>query len=308
MFLPPPLAIFSYNCYMRKYLIVVLCVLWLNGNAQTLWSPPGATWHYELRYIFSNIISYAKIEYVGDTLIKGKTCKKLVKTAPSGLSCLDGYPTSYTYADSNKVYLYSPLLDTFTVMYDFNANTNDTWDMLIDSCSYTITVDTTDFVIINGDTLKRLYVTGIFGGEIIERLGHMGYMLPHQYEFFCASLPCDGAYAIKLNCYEDSTFALYKTDSLACDTVYFTSIAEHTLNHKLTIYPNPMVTEAVIELPFGKQEVALTLYDVIGREQAIKYSIANNQLTIKRGNLPSGIYFFAVTNGKQTYTGKLAVE
>ena len=34
----------------------------------------------------------------------------------------------------------------------------------------------------------------------------------------------------------------------------------------------------------------------------------NNQLTIKRGNLPGGIYFYNIISGKQTYTGKLAVQ
>jgi len=85
-------------------------------------------------------------------------------------------------------------------------------------------------------------------------------------------------------------------------------IDELSTNNSINIYPNPMVTEAIIELPLGQQEVALTLYDVMGRKQGVSYTVNNNRLTIQRGNLPGGIYFFAVTNGKQIYTGKLAVK
>ena len=89
----------------------------------------------------------------------------------------------------------------------------------------------------------------------------------------------------------------------------YTSVKEkYVPQAQVKLYPNPMVTEAVIELPFGNQEVTLTLYDVMGRRQGVSYILNNNELTIQRGNLPGGIYFFAVTNGTQTYTGKLAVR
>ena len=80
----------------------------------------------------------------------------------------------------------------------------------------------------------------------------------------------------------------------------------------ISVYPNPMVTEATITLPSvmlsSSKHLFFTLYDRLGRKQAVQYSINNNQLTIKRGNLPGGIYFYNIISGKQTYTGKLAVQ
>ena len=91
-----------------------------------------------------------------------------------------------------------------------------------------------------------------------------------------------------------------------------TGLFDYSYNINSSVYPNPMVTEAVITIePVILNEVknlTLKLYDMLGRKQGVSYSINNNQLRIKRGNLPSGIYFFTIANGKQTHTGKVAVQ
>lgn len=129
-------------------------------------------------------------------------------------------------------------------------------------------------------------------------------------EAFDVTITSDGCYV--LGGFTESfgamgkDFYIIKTDS-GCG---ITSIRENIslYDNKVLIYPNPMSTQTKLIIQGNYRNGEIKLYDLAGREQEISYSINRNELILPRGNLPSGIYFFAVTNGTQTYTGKLAVQ
>jgi hypothetical protein len=79
----------------------------------------------------------------------------------------------------------------------------------------------------------------------------------------------------------------------------------------LGTYPNPARSQATVRFAVpGRQEVALRLYDVMGREVrtvARGPQEGRNQLRLGLSDLPSGIYFLQLIAGGTTQTQKLTV-
>lgn len=76
-------------------------------------------------------------------------------------------------------------------------------------------------------------------------------------------------------------------------------------NHIGRIYPNPAIDEITIELYDNTSGLIFQLFDLMGNRM-INQSLNENKTTLQRGNIPSGLYFFRITN-KNTLlgTGKL---
>ena len=82
------------------------------------------------------------------------------------------------------------------------------------------------------------------------------------------------------------------------------------INAVLDIYPNP--TSGTFTLSYNSQlsilNSQLKIYDVLGQE-VYTQSITNpNQTTITVSQLSNGVYFYKLTNNKETYRGKFVKE
>jgi hypothetical protein len=78
-------------------------------------------------------------------------------------------------------------------------------------------------------------------------------------------------------------------------------------NDAITIYPNPFSTSTTIMINDASQidKAELRMYNVLGKE-VMNIIITRQATTFKTSNLPSGIYFYKVTdNGKVIQSGKL---
>lgn len=78
---------------------------------------------------------------------------------------------------------------------------------------------------------------------------------------------------------------------------------------QLKVYPNPMSTEAQIVLEyFSDKNIQLKLYNNLG--QAIQtLDFDSNQITLKRGQLPAGVYHFSIVENDQLLgTGNLVIQ
>lgn len=85
-----------------------------------------------------------------------------------------------------------------------------------------------------------------------------------------------------------------------------TEIAESTT--RVTLYPNPMTTASTLHIEHDLQVESIQLYSADGRLQR-NYEDADNQLTIEREYLSSGIYFYNIKfeNG-QRKGGKFVIQ
>ncbi|MEO5572029.1 MAG: T9SS type A sorting domain-containing protein, partial [Bacteroidia bacterium] len=81
-------------------------------------------------------------------------------------------------------------------------------------------------------------------------------------------------------------------------------------NCNLTISPNPFSLQTLIQFNcLTNDEFKFTLFDVNGKIVRKIEKITSNQITLKKENLESGIYFFKLENSKGKFTaGKLVVE
>ena len=80
----------------------------------------------------------------------------------------------------------------------------------------------------------------------------------------------------------------------------------------MTIYPNP--TRDFVNIKFMAEyesSYTLTLVNALGKtveQRAVQYTQGENFTTLATDNLPQGIYFIRLHNGKASYTQKIIVE
>jgi hypothetical protein len=278
----------------RFFLISILLLSKSNGRAQDTWPPLGAIWHYEVTPGGFGpppfLKSYTTISVVNDTLIQNKDCKKLVKSGHS-FNCTDTEKYSYIYTESNQVFWYNTPLDTFSLLFDFDAKPKDTWNVLLKDCStLTVQVDSVDFELVNFDTLTVLYTKWVSSVDsnlthkIIQGIGSVEYLFPEYYH--CVG-PCHGYYFEGLRCYEDTIIGKYETALNPCDTVISVSTEEIKNKQKPKLYPNPTTTQLTIEnieIP-----TSFVLTDLLGNKIQ-SYNLSKGRNSIEFFNLPKGIY------------------
>lgn len=84
---------------------------------------------------------------------------------------------------------------------------------------------------------------------------------------------------------------------------------QHEIGIELS--PNPFSISTTIKIN-GNDETDLLsffIYDLTGKEIQVKSSVSNQQISIERGNLSNGVYFYKVfQNNKNIAAGKLMVE
>ena len=289
-------------------LLFAVLVQFCFGQNQNEWAPEGATWHYS--YNNFSITGYIEIKYIGDSLIDGKVCKVLEKKLYSydyvtTISDTINLGLELTYSDSNKVYYYR--FDQFFVLYNFNAQPGDWWEIagwsIPGSCDSIgkIEVDSIGTIVINSDTLKYLKISRKdssdwqLGSIIVEKIGCIDhYMFPEP--FMCALDMDEGGGPFR--CYFDNTFGLYQSGiASACD--YITSIDYLDYpNNNLIIYPNPV--KNILNINWDdkiNRQLNIKIFNLTGQlvlETNIEKDNKNQYIDLS--TLPSNIYLIKLTD------------
>ncbi len=128
----------------------------------------------------------------------------------------------------------------------------------------------------------------------------------------------DGGYVItgEIGTSFSSDVYLIKTNNLGEIDTNITSINNLFETNKdimVNVYPNPFSTSATIRinpvLLKNAKDISFAIYNLLGREVKIVKSIENQQVTITRDNLPSGLYIYKIYSKKRIiYTGKLSIQ
>src|SRR5690554_2957004 len=72
------------------------------------WPETTAEWHYEIGAFSQPIVTYQSFKYDRDTIIDGDTVSILSNNV-------------LIYSDSGKVFYYQEAIDSFVLLYNFNA-------------------------------------------------------------------------------------------------------------------------------------------------------------------------------------------
>lgn len=282
-----------------RFCLTVIMTMWMVGATAQTWAPVGATWHY------SSLVGFIPASYdfhffevVGDTIVMGNNCRLF----NSG---------DIMYSDSGKVFHYNDSLAAFYTLYNFDADTGDSWVVYTHPDwsgpihdSFIVTVDSIRMVSINSVSRRELFINKTFpngggwdwGWSIIEGIGSTFNMFP-------TIGVLDPCWCGQLRCYEDTAIGLYSSGvAPACDAVY-TAIEEYNNTSVITISPNPFSSETQIDIhqPNGKV-LNIELHAISGQALALPYSLSS----ITVGNdLEPGIYVITVLTERGRYNSRL---
>jgi hypothetical protein len=257
-------------------------------------APIGAKWYYTQTGI-GDLKTYKTIESVGDTIIEGKSCRKLLEVSRNLFAPIRDIRIMYSKNDSVSEYYNS----SFHLLYDFGAMKGDT--ITLDVNLPKMIIDSTSTIGINGSVHKVQYVTcsdGMmveFGGKVIEGIGNLIFMFPTY----------DNNYDGPLRCYVDPITGTYINPvwgSIDCENT-IAGILKN-LDREVSVYINKQSKNIVIK---GIQNtVSYELFDIQGRK--IKSGELNVNCSIEAEVLKPGIYLLKLKNTEMKIVRKLIMN
>ena len=92
-----------------------------------------------------------------------------------------------------------------------------------------------------------------------------------------------------------------------------TSVNDIYMNSQVSFFPNPMVTDAVINIDnsilSANSDLRITIVDVIGKQVQEIRNINSSNVKLNRQNLEKGVYFYELKSGnRQIAIGKFVVN
>lgn len=289
------------------------------------WSPTGATWYYGFSVWMTE--GYYKIEYIGDTTINAIQCKKLLKTIYwHDLAFMTSdtivVGEEYTYADSDKVYIYKH--NQFYTLYDFSAQVGNTWTVPetkhYNGCDTvgTVKVDSIGTMIIVGQTLRYICVSLAdtaqkwgWSAKIVERVGPIKHYNSYDYLFpmkfdFCGMLLDELIEGGNFRCYSDSTPFSYTSNIVpTCDFLTSVTSFEKKIDF-VNLFPNPAsdYIQYTISDPYKDCMVS-----ILNPEGSIIYNCKNTfpENKISLTGIAAGIYFVMFQYNDKNVVRKLVV-
>jgi hypothetical protein len=288
---------------MKQLTFILTLLLFTTIVSGQTWAPTGAKWTFGVGFAFSPSVEFREWTSTGDTLVSGHICKLIKRNGSSVIS--DNSNQLITYEDSNRIYWYN--INQFTILYDFNKNTGETWTIMNDTCEVIITVDSTSIETINGFPLKAQYISssaGAFNGKVLEHIGHVGQPNP-DFNFHCYNIQPDVNYYTGLRCYVDSIFG-YHSFGIAPSCNYTTTGIDNLENpFGLHIFPNPSTNQIYIETNINN-EYEFKIYSSLG--QLVKKGIVKtNKTTIFIDEFNKGIYNLELNDNNKIITKRFIV-
>jgi len=288
----------------------------LLAQDSTEFAPIGAKWWYSYTEwaLPNSDVGYELIESTKDTIILGRNCKKLVRTHYRAIGDTTDLGFEILCQDSQKVLHY--VNGQFYTLYDWAANTGDSWIMRTPFEVYnetiepdsliTVFVDSTSTMLIGMDTLKILYLTlnpmtYNFGTNyIIQKIGSLGYLFSGYWGIW--------PFSLKLRCYTDSNFN-YSITSSPCDTLYFTVGVNTQVanNQPIMLYPNTLNEILYIDMEYKEilEDITIQLYNLNGQLIFTRLIRVNKTNEIKLTNIKEGVYFIKIVGDNTYFSSKI---
>jgi len=292
---------------MKQTLFLIILVGISLQNFAQVFAPIGAEWHYDERYHISGDIDYIRFQSEKDTIIFGETCRKIIKRHQ--VWCNMRPSTEHLFNRNDTVFFYDTTFNSFQILYDFNAQANDYWIILVKDennniDSLIITVDSVSQLQINNSNLKVLHVTyykntqfmqETYYSKIIEKIGDINNMFnwqPHSV------IVCDDNYSNGLRCYQDSEIGFYSTGIAdSCNyTFVWTSIEQQEKGNLFSVQPNPTNGSIIVELA-NMSNMKIVINDNLGR--VILQKVFSNKTNIDLSEFQNGIYFLSLFKNNQ---------
>ena len=229
----------------------------------------------------------------GDTIINDDTAHILVKiNTLYDKDLIEEVTHEYVYERDGKLYWWNKTLEEFTVLYDFNAQVGDVWEIKVGTESLMMHVDAVEEIEYEGRTYRMLHVSDpddLFSGNIVCGIGHLTSFFPER-----LMNNGDGVRVEGMRCYWVDDELVFKYGDEDCDAIYDelhgVEDGPSTGSGTLVVYPNP--TDGVLFV----RTHAVRPYEEYHITNIMGQTLLTGQITaetqqIDVANLPQGMYF-----------------
>ena len=263
---------------------------------QTTVTPPShPEWYYEILNDDGSI-TYQYMYQAGDTLIQDEPTHILVKiNTLYDKGMREEVTHEYVFELNGKLYWWNKRLGLFTVLYDYEAEVGDSWNIFVGTEILTMHVDAVEEIEYEGRTYRMLRVSDpddLFSGNIVCGIGHLTSFFPER-----LMDKGDGVRVEGMRCYWNEGELVFKYGDEDCDAVIseLHGVEEDGPSTPLTelvIYPNP--TDGTL---FVQTLRATSLHDQTYRitnvmgQTLLTGKITGENQQIDVSSLPQGMYF-----------------
>lgn len=257
----------------------------------------GAEWYYEILNDDGSI-TYQYLQHSGDTTINDEPVQIIVKINTlydKGKHVKKSH--EYIYERDDKVYWWNKTLEEFTVLYDYNAQVGDEWEINVGLESLLMHVDAVELYEYEGRQYKMLQVSdaeNLFSGTIVRGIGHLTSFFPER-------LLSKGYRVEGIRCFWQDGELVFKYGEKECDEVYeeFHDYSVDDLNgsEEFSIFPNP--TDGMITIS-GRQTGEYRITNLMGQTLMTGQIESENQ-QINISALSDGMFFITFAGSTRKF-------
>ena len=257
--------------------------------------PSSPEWYYEIQNK-NGSITYQYLYQAGDTIIQDEPTHILVRI--NTLYDKDVHTDvthEYVYERDGKLYWWNKTMEVFTVLYDFEAEVGDYWEIKVGTESLMMHVDAVEEIEYEGRIWRMLRVSDpddLFSGDIVCGIGHLTSFFPERLMDNGDGLRVEG-----LRCYWIGDELVFKLGDEDCDAVYS---EVHGVEEEgpsapstgLVVYPNPTDGVLFVETRHGTSlpDQTYRITNLMGQTLQTGQITAETQ-QIDVSDLPEGMYF-----------------
>ena len=276
---------------------------WQSGNFEEDCGSAGAEWYYEILNDDGSI-TYQYLHQTNDTTIDDKEKIHVIVRINTLYDKGEHVQTSheYIYDDNEKIYWWNKTLGEFTVLYDFDVEPGDEWEIKVDTNSLTMHVEAVEEYEYEGRLFKMLQVSDAenqFSGTIVRGIGHLTSFFPERLMNTQKGYRVEG-----IRCFWKEDQLMFKYGEKDCDEVYEEfhdyGVEETVKAEGFRVYPNP--TDGVITVVSARdteftslRATPFRITNLIGQTLMVGQITVENQ-PIDVSSLPQGMYFITTAN------------
>ena len=261
-------------------------------------------WYYEILNDDGSI-TYQYLHQTNDTIIDDKEQIHVLVRINTLYDKGEHIETSheYIYDEEDVVYWWNKDLQEFTVLYDFNMEPGDEWEIKVGTESLVMHVDAVEQYEYEGRLFKMLKVSDanhVFSGTIVRGIGHLTSFFPEKLMNQGKGYRVEG-----IRCFWKDNRLMFKYGEKNCDEIYEEyhdyGVEEPVMTEGFRVYPNPTDGVLFVETPY--HDVSTTEYRITNRlGQTLmtgRVDGDNNQIDVS--NLPNGMYFISVGDATRKF-------
>jgi len=293
----------------KTFTLLSLLALSVAGTAQTYVPFPTSNALWTIRHGNNDAAPPTFFCYglkTGDTVLGTNTYHKLYKSDDAALDDSE-FCGGLREDGTKRIYYYDATAGSERLLFDFDVAPGDTVAMLPGPGAI---VDYMDSVNINGSFRRRINFKGFDGttwpwGAWVDGIGNtnVGGLM-----YSPLALPtCDCGE--KLVCFQQNGTWVFHNPASTADCFGSTvAVPTVTAVKAAVLYPNPVTGISTIRIESGRSFSKCTVFNINGAAVTSYNATGKTDITIEKGTLAVGVYYYQLSGSDGVVTEKFVVE